>query len=139
MEDAQILENKRSQLQKLIEMFAHQSDAFILNHEVTEDLSMSSLGDYSEYDHADNINELGDPGHSKLAHIVPPSRLYVTDSSGVNAQYIPLLLPSSLGWDWCARHGHKSLSMKEATLHYAQATDAIHQICLALGFKSVLF
>jgi hypothetical protein len=71
VEDAQILENKQTCLQKMIDIFAHQSDSFILNHEPTEDLLMSFLGDYLEYDHADNIDEHGVPEHSEPAHIGP--------------------------------------------------------------------
>lgn len=139
VEDAQILENKRARLQKLIDMFAHQSDIF-LNHEHTEeDVPIAALGDYSEYDQADDIDESGVPQISEPAHLGEHQRRYVTDSSGVNAEDIPLLLPSSLGWDWCVLHGHTSLAKKEATLRYAQATDAIHRIRLALGFKSALF
>ena len=36
-EDAQILKNKRARLQKLIDMFSHQSDAFILNYASMDD------------------------------------------------------------------------------------------------------
>jgi len=140
VEDAQILENKRARLQKLIDMFAHQSDAFILNHEVAdEDILKIFLGDYSEYDWADDIDESGVPKPSEPMHSRQHHGQYVTDGSGANAEDIPLFLPSSFGWDWCVGHGHKSLADKEATLRYAQATDAIHRIRLALGFKSALF
>ncbi|KAH9041917.1 hypothetical protein EDB83DRAFT_2228119 [Lactarius deliciosus] len=51
----------------------------------------------------------------------------------------PILLPSTLGLDWCIQHGVRSLAIKEAKLRYAQANDSIHRIRLALGFKSALF
>jgi hypothetical protein len=57
----------------------------------------------------------------------------------VNAEDLPILLPSSLGRDWCVTHGVQSLADKEVQLRRAQANDAIHRICLALGFKSALF
>ena len=100
---------------------------------------MASLGDYSKYDGADDIDESRvlkplEPAQSRQHH-----GYYVTDGSGINAGDVSLLLPSSLGWHWCVGHGHKALGKKEATLHYAQATNAIHRICLALGFKSALF
>ena len=143
VEDAQILENKRVRLQKLIDMFAHQSDAFILNHAFAEEgFPMASLGDYSEYDGADDIDESGVPKPSEPSEPAQSRQChgyYVTDGSGINAEDVPLLLPSSLGWHWCVGHGHKALAKKEATLRYAQATDAIHRIRLALGFKSALF
>ncbi|KAH9038693.1 hypothetical protein EDB85DRAFT_1860301 [Lactarius pseudohatsudake] len=52
---------------------------------------------------------------------------------------IPLLLPSTLGWEWCLNHGVKSLALKESKLCYAQANDSIHKMHIALGFKSALF
>ena len=63
MEEVQILENKRTHLQKLIDTFAHQSNVFLLNHKSAEDTPMSLLGDYLEYDHADDIDESRVPGH----------------------------------------------------------------------------
>ena len=101
IEDAQILENKRICLQKMIDMFAHQSDAFILNHELAEDVSTLPLGDYLEYDCADDIDDSGVPGHSDRAGSNHPHNTKVTYAPGGNAEDIPLLLPSSLGWDWC--------------------------------------
>ncbi|KAI9428667.1 hypothetical protein BJY52DRAFT_1200843 [Lactarius psammicola] len=57
----------------------------------------------------------------------------------VNAEDISILLPSTLGWEWCVQHSVQSLAEKEARLRYAQATDLIHSMRLALGFKSTLF
>lgn len=141
MDDAQTLENKRIRLQKLIEMFEHQADAFLLHHRPTDDVPISSMGDYAEYDYADDTGDSGIPG--------PPDTVSgryrgapTSDGSGMetpNAEDIPLLLPSSLGWEWCVSNGAKSLAMKEAKLRYAQAHDCIHRIRLVLGFKSVLF
>ncbi|KAI9432714.1 hypothetical protein H4582DRAFT_1820825 [Lactarius indigo] len=125
MEDAQILENKRNRIQKLIDIFEHQADAFLPHHRATDDAPVWSLGDYAEYDNVDDIDDSGNPG--------------LTSSESLNAEDIPLLLPSSLGWEWCASHGIKSLAIKEAKLRYAQASDSIHRIRLALGFKSALF
>ncbi|KAI9434614.1 hypothetical protein H4582DRAFT_1818472 [Lactarius indigo] len=105
----------------------------------TDDVPVWSMGDYAEYDNVDDIDGSGNPG-------LGPSRHYhgalTSDGSGMessNVEDIPLLLPSSLGWEWCSSHGIKSLAMKEAKLRYAQANDSIHRIRLALGFKSALF
>ncbi|KAH9031538.1 hypothetical protein EDB85DRAFT_1847537, partial [Lactarius pseudohatsudake] len=122
MEEVQILENKCNRIQKLIDMFERQADAFLLHHQATDDVRVWSVGDYAEYDNVDDIDD--------------------SDGSGMespNAEDIPLLLPSSLGMVWCSSHGVKSLAMKEAKLRYAQANDCIHRIRLALGFKSALF
>jgi hypothetical protein len=37
------------------------------------------------------------------------------------------------------KNGVQSLAEKESRLHIAQANDAVHGMCLALGFKSTLF
>jgi hypothetical protein len=90
------------------------------------------LGDYDEFDHPDKDDDMVTPHHSPR----------VPDGSGMdtgNPEDIPILLPSSFGWKWCSSHNAKSLAMKEAQLRHAQANDAIHQLRLALGFKSALF
>ena len=141
MEDFQIIDNKRTRLQKLIDMFDHQADASLFNHEPTEDVPISSLGDYAEYDNVDDLDDSGMPQSLNLAHSssIHSHRTHTADGSGPIVEDIPLLLPSSLGWKWCIQRGHKSLANKEAKLRYSQATDALHRIRLALGFKSALF
>jgi hypothetical protein len=60
VEDAQIIENKRNRLQKLIDAFENRADAFLLNHQSTDGVAMSSMADYAEYDHVDDIDDSGD-------------------------------------------------------------------------------
>jgi hypothetical protein len=142
IEEAQVLENKRNRLQKLIDMFGHQADSFLLNHRPTDDVPTLYMGDYAEYDHVDDMDDSGIPKPSHTAPSGHHHRPYPSDGDGMegpSAEDIPLLLPSSLGWEWCASHGITSLAMKEAKLRYAQANDSIHRIRLALGFKSALF
>ncbi|KAH8978663.1 hypothetical protein EDB86DRAFT_2836597 [Lactarius hatsudake] len=132
IEESQIIENKRIRLQKLVDMFSHQADAFLLHHQPIDDAPIPSLGDYAEYDHVDDMDD----------SLAPRSKAQVSDISGMegtNAEDIPILLPSTLGLDWCIQHGVRSLAIKEAKLRYAQANDSIHRIRLALGFKSALF
>ena len=100
---------------------------------------MSLLGDYAEYDHIDDLEVTGDekPGPSSPHHNTTNR-----DGSGLEVlilEHLIIPLPSSFGWDWCVKHGLKSLAVKEAKLRFAQANDAIHRIRLALGFKSALF
>jgi hypothetical protein len=138
VEDAQIIENKRNRLQKLIDAFENRADAFLLNHQSTDGIAMSSMADYAEYDHVDDIDDSGDLGSSSFRN----TRAGMSDDFGAegrNAEEISLLLPSTLGWEWCSSHGVRSLAIKEAKLRYAQANDSIHRIRLALGFKSALF
>ena len=131
-EESQIIENKRIRLQKLIDMFEHQADTFLLHHQPMHDLSISPLGDYAEYDHSDGLDDSG---------LSEPTPLTSNElgSDAPNTEHIPLLLPSTLGWTWCIKNGVKSLAIKEAKLRYAQANDSIHGLRLALGFKSALF
>ena len=142
MEDSQILENKRHRLQKLIGMFEHQADAFLLNHQPMDDVAISPIHDYAEYDHVDDIDDSGDVRPPATATSGPNYRPRISDDSGIggrNPEDIPLPLPSSFGWEWCASNGVSSLAVKEAKLRFAQANDSLHRIRLALGFKSVLF
>ncbi|KAH9031441.1 hypothetical protein EDB83DRAFT_2229595 [Lactarius deliciosus] len=139
MEDAHILENKRNRIQKLIDMFEHQADAFLPHLRAIDDALVWSLGDYAEYDNVDDIDDSGNPGPASSGHYHRPHTSTDSGIESLNAEDIPLLLPSSLGWEWCASHSVKTLAMKEAKLRYAQASDSIHRIRLALGFKSALF
>jgi hypothetical protein len=132
LEESQIIENKRIRLQKLIDMFEYQADAFLLQHQPMNVVEIPSLADYAQYDHVDDIDD------SEVVGIT----LQISNafgSGGHNAEDIPVLLPSTLGGEWCTSHGAKSLAIKEAKLRCAQANDSIHGIRLALGFKSALF
>ncbi|KAH9007644.1 hypothetical protein EDB84DRAFT_1447389, partial [Lactarius hengduanensis] len=93
IEESQIIENKRIRLQKLIDMFSHQADAFLLHHQPIDDGPIPSLGDYAEYDDVDDMDD----------SIVPRSKTKMSDISeteGTNAEDIPILLPSTLGAEW---------------------------------------
>ena len=131
-EELQTIENKRNRMQKLIDMFGHQADGFLLHHQLMDDLPISTLCDYMEYDHVDDMDESG---------VTEPAVEFsnISGHAGSNAEDIPLLLPSTLGWEWCVNHGVKALAINEAKLRYAQANDSIHRIRLALGFKSAVF
>ncbi|KAH9012749.1 hypothetical protein EDB84DRAFT_1278521 [Lactarius hengduanensis] len=141
-EEAQVIENKRSRLQKLIDMFEHQADSFLLHEPLADNSPISPLGDYKEYDHVDDLgsSEDTDDDHSVHAlHHPTPQALDGSGMDGINPEEFPVLLPSSLGWEWCVRHRVQSLAKKEVKLRCAQANESIHRIRLALGFKSALF
>ena len=94
-----------------------------------KDTSISSLGDFDHLSHNDE-------------RATPDPSLRTQDGSGMatsNPEDILILLPLFIGLKACLLHHAKSLAVKESKLWYAQANDAIHQICLALGFKSALF
>ncbi|KAH9004868.1 hypothetical protein EDB86DRAFT_2796565 [Lactarius hatsudake] len=141
-EEAQIIENMRSRLQKLIDMFEHQGDSFLLHRQPTDDSLISLLGDYDEYDHVDDLGvprETDDNHLGYASHCRTPQALDGSGMDGLNPEDVPILLPSSLGWEWCIRHGAQSLAGKEVQLCHAQASESIHRIHLALGFISALF
>ncbi|KAI9430770.1 hypothetical protein BJY52DRAFT_1133495 [Lactarius psammicola] len=141
-EEAQIIENKCSCLQKLIDMFEHRADSYLLHYRFTEDAPTLPLGDYSEFDHVDSVDGSGashTTGPSSPTHHHTPRTSDGSGINNVNAEDISILLPSTLGWEWCVQHSVQSLAEKEARLRYAQATDSIHSMRLALGFKSALF
>ncbi|KAH8999801.1 hypothetical protein EDB86DRAFT_2828087 [Lactarius hatsudake] len=123
-------------------MFEHQGDSFLLHQQPSDDSPISLLGDYDEYDHVDDLGVPGetDDNHSGYAsHHRTPQALDGSGMDRLNPEDAPILLPSSLGWEWCIRHGAQSLAGKEVQLRHAQASESIHRICLALGFKSALF
>ncbi|KAI9430467.1 hypothetical protein BJY52DRAFT_1161270 [Lactarius psammicola] len=141
-EEAQIIENKCSRLQKLIDMFEHRADSYLLHYRFTEDAPTLPLGDYSEFDHVDSVDGSGashTTGPSSPTHCPTPCTSDGSGINNVNAEDISILLPSTLGWEWCVQHSVQSLVEKEARLQYAQATNSIHSMRLALGFKSALF
>jgi hypothetical protein len=123
-------------------MFERQADSFLLHQSGIDDPTISSLGHYDEYDHVDDIGNSNskDAKHSgPTSHHTPQQTLAGSGMESLNPEDLPILLSSSLGWEWCASHGVKSLAIKEAQLRHAQANDSIHRIRLALGFKSALF
>jgi hypothetical protein len=123
-------------------VFEHQADSVLLHQDHADDSPISSLGDYDEYDHADDPVNSGDTDSEYPGITFHPTPTRTSDGSGMESlipEDVPVLLPSSLGWEWCLRHGVQSLAVKEAQLRHAQASDSIHRIRLALGFKSALF
>ncbi|KAF8271907.1 hypothetical protein EI94DRAFT_1697902 [Lactarius quietus] len=95
-----------------------QADGFLLHHGLMDNMSIPSLADYAEYDHIDDID------YFRVTAIIA----HTSNPSGM----MGLILRIS---------PHSSLLQLDgnAKLFYAQATDSIHAIRLALGFKSALF
>lgn len=142
IEKEQIIENKRSRLQRLIDMFERQADSYILRHKSLENVPIASLTDYSQFDDVDMLDDSEFQTPPQLPPHVPQHIPRSSDGSnvdGTNAEELSILLPSSLGWEWCVQNNAKNLAEKEAKLRIAQANDAIHSIRLALGFKAALF
>ena len=139
IEDAQMIENRRTRLEGLINVFEHQANTY-LHHSSLVDHPTSSLGDYDEFDNSDvALDFMGDDEDVRHFQSLPFGVSDDLGMEGLRPEGFPILLPSSLGWEWCNTHGAMSLASKEAQLRYAQANDAIQQLRLALGFKSAIF
>jgi hypothetical protein len=138
--EAQSIESKRNRLQRLINAFESQAE-FFLHLYPTDDSPISALGDYEEFDMAGNPHHLNDtdPEHAEPSYYIHPNPSDVSWIESPNPEYIQLLLPSSLGLEWCIGHGVQYLAVREAHLRHSQANDAIHNIRLGLGYKSALF
>ena len=53
-EEAQVIENKQGQLQKLIDKFQHQADTFILHQHGLDHPKISPIEDYDQFDNVDS-------------------------------------------------------------------------------------
>ena len=136
IEDEQMIDNMWAHLKRLINVFEHQA-TFLLDQSSVEEYPISSLGDYEGFDIWDVAPDaIEDDEDARHLQSLPLRASDGSGMKGLNPEDCPILLPSSLGWEWCNTHGAKSLAEKEVQLHYAQANDSIHQICLAFGFKS---
>ena len=123
-------------------MFEHQADSHLLRHKALDNVPITLLTDYSEFDNVDILDDSDSHTSPQLLPSVSPPVLQFSDDSSVdqtNTEDLSILLPSSLGWRWCVKHNLQALAEKEAKLRIAQANDAIHSVRLALGFKSALF
>jgi hypothetical protein len=119
IDKAQVIENKRSRLQKLIEMFEHQADSYLLRHKALDNVPIALLTDYSEFDNVDALDDSESQTPPQLlSPISPPAPHFSDDSSidQINAEDLSILLPSSLGWQWCIKNNLQGLAEKEAKL-----------------------
>ena len=142
-EEAQVIDNKQGRLKGLISTFEHNADTFLLHQHPLNDFPIKPVSDYTEYDlPAQPDLSTGKDAEQPAPPNSPSLRRGDSDGSGMdssNPADIPILLPSTLGWEWCVSHGVQSLAFKEAQLRLTQANDCIHKIRLDLGFKSALF
>jgi hypothetical protein len=142
-EEAQVIDNKQARLKRLINTFEHGADRFLFHQDSQDDLPNLSVSNYAEYDQpAQPDSSIGMDLEQHASLTSQSVREDEPDGSGMdtaNPADIPILLPSTLGWEWCVSHGVQSLALKEAQLRLTQVNDSIHKIRLDLGFKSALF
>ena len=142
-EEAQVIDNKQGHCQRLINTFQHQADSFLLRRSSLDDLPIFPVCEYTQYDQPDQpgISTRMDAWQltSSTSHSISEG-----DSNGAgmvttHPADLLILLPSTLGWEWCVSHAMQSLAFKEAQLQLAQVNESIHKICLSLGFKSAIY
>jgi hypothetical protein len=130
MEEASILESKQNRLQSLIDKFERQADYIILPQDSTKLPKVTAIGDCSEFNDFSPMEQSTATGTRTI-------RSRNLDGSGMNCpdpQCLPILLPSTLGWNWCDSHGFKDLATKEAELRIAQVSRFVDGLGTPLRF-----
>jgi hypothetical protein len=100
-------------------MFECQADSYILCHRALENAQIAPLTDYSQFD---DINMLDDLELQVPVQASPHAFHYISHSSdssgidGTNAEDLSIILPYSLGWEWCMQNNVQNLAEKEAKL-----------------------
>ena len=57
IEEAQMIDNKQTHLERLINVFEQQADTFLLHQTSVEDYPISSLGEYDEFDNSHAVTD----------------------------------------------------------------------------------
>jgi hypothetical protein len=131
---------KRARLQEKVDAFQKQAaDILQASHDSGDDswdntpsreayigIEFDGIGDEEDDD------ELASSAEEHL------SGNHSTDGS-IDAEYIPLHLPSHLGCDWCDENGAEDVAKAELRLREGQLNDSLHHIRISLGHKSYLF
>ncbi|KAH9029446.1 hypothetical protein EDB84DRAFT_1562807 [Lactarius hengduanensis] len=131
---------KRARLQERLDAFQKQAANILqASHDSGDDswdntpLREAYIG--IEFDDISEGEDDDERASSAEEHV---SGNHSTDSS-IDAEYIPLHLPSHLGHDWCNENGAEDLAKAELHLREGQLNDSLHHLRIALGHKSYLF
>jgi hypothetical protein len=114
-------------------------------HAVSNDTDDSWVDDYTKevYTGAefDGVGEEEEDGHNSAAEECHQAQLPRSSppDGRIDAEHIPLHLPSHLGRSWCNTNAAEDLAKAELRLREGQLNDALHHIRIALGHKSYLF
>src|ERR1700677_145402 len=92
VEKAQVIENKRSRLQKLIDMFEHQADSYILCHKALENVPITPLTDHSQFDNVDFLDDSDLQTPLPSSPHLPHHAFHFSNSSGTDAEDLSILL-----------------------------------------------
>ncbi|GJF00873.1 hypothetical protein PsYK624_171750 [Phanerochaete sordida] len=128
---SQDVEDKRTRLQKRI-------DAYHANAEKYMGCDTADLQDAIEASQGSDFDWVPDLDH----HETDDGEIEdeeLRDNLTLFPEHIPILLPSALGATKCAEFSLTKLIGLELQLRKGQANDVIHNLRLAIGYKSVLF
>ncbi|KAF8264983.1 hypothetical protein EI94DRAFT_1590566, partial [Lactarius quietus] len=132
------------QVQEKIDTFQKQAANFIHTaanggYDSCEDTLAGEVYIGSEFNGIDKEND-DDKGNTppSASQQMQLSENGSTDSS-VDAEYIFLHLPANLGRNWCCQNAADDLVSTELHLRQGQLNDTLHQIQIALGYKSYIF
>ncbi|KAN0131104.1 hypothetical protein V8E53_011105 [Lactarius tabidus] len=131
VDDAQIIENKWSRLQTLINVFENQADTFLVHTTLVDDPLISPLDDYDEFDHTYDDGSSSSPHHSPMAQ----------DGSNMDTgspEDIPITLPSSFGWKCMAHDAYWNLCNATNTMVELPSLwkEDLHVATLVLGSET---
>jgi hypothetical protein len=131
---------KRSRLQERVDTFQKQAAAILQAAGDSWDSTLvreTYIGaEFDGIDEGENDDECPLPAEERDQ--VQTVVNFSTDAS-VDAEYIPLHLPSHFGRNWCNENAAEDLAEAELRLREGQLNDALHHIRIALGHKSFLF
>jgi hypothetical protein len=133
-EAATKLENRRQKLFSRIEAF--QKSATIYLSYADDDICASAQPSHRENDLDDLDAEEWEDDTLDTA-MTAETRLSTNDS--IHPENMVLSFPSLLGVDMSPDPGFQALCKQELELRKGQASDALHQIRLALGYKEFLY
>lgn len=125
--DRLALEERRQRLQKRIVTFESKAASYIPLVAEPDGDGASEAYDGSEWDALEE-------------DVNPLDEIYTGEiDSGIQPESAIISLPSQLGYDVVVASGLEDIASEELSLRIGQANDALHQIRLAIGYKSVLF
>ena len=90
-EEAQVIENKQGQLQKLIDKFQHQADTFILHQHGLDHPKISPLDDYDQFDNVDSSLGLDEEEGAPSRHRTTPRTLDGSGMDHIHPENLPIL------------------------------------------------
>lgn len=136
-----VIEDKRRRLEGRIKAFHKKAEKFIDMEEVNE-LVLEEEPDWDGWEMLDDEDEdqmSGSENDGKVKRFKGDRRYQEDEDDAAEPERMSLTLPSSLGKDHISKLGLEELASQEVELRCGQANDALAEIRIGLGHKSLLF